>query len=149
VLRSLAERHQEDQGKAAERVALITGAGGGLAAAVVTLLAEAGAYRLALVGNRREAVARTATEEARGAEAATLVFDLGDADHTERVVPWAIETFGRVDALINAAAILHRRPFDEVTPRDFDDVFHINALGPFLLAPAAMPDMASPGWGAS
>ena len=37
--------------------------------------------------------------------------------------------------------------FDAVTPQDFDEVFHINALAPLLLARAAMPDMASRGWG--
>ena len=48
---------------------------------------------------------------------------------------------------MNAAAILHRREFDEVTPTDFDGVFHINTFAPFLLARAAMPDMATRGWG--
>jgi NAD(P)-dependent dehydrogenase (short-subunit alcohol dehydrogenase family) len=49
--------------------------------------------------------------------------------------------------LVNAAAILHRRPFDQVTSRDFDEVFHINTLAPFLLARAAIPEMARRKWG--
>ena len=76
-----------------------------------------------------------------------MVVDLGSAEAAESVVPGTIDRFGRVDALVNAAAILHRRDFDAVTPKDFDDVFHINTLAPFLLARAAMPDMASRGWG--
>ena len=131
-----------------ERVAVITGAGGGLGGAVARLLTEAGTYRLCLVDNRPDAVEATAAEvRAMGADAAALVVDLGAADEAEAVIPWAIERFGRVDALVNAAAILHRREFDDVTPRDFDDVFHINAFAPFILARAAMPDMARRGWG--
>ena len=73
--------------------------------------------------------------------------DLGSAEAADAVVPRTIARFGRVDALVNAAAILHRREFDAATPSDFDAVFHINTLAPFLLARAAMPDMATRGWG--
>lgn len=139
---------QPDEPQGPERVAVITGAGGGLGSAVARLLAEAGTYRLSLVDNRRDAVEAVAADvRGLGAEAEPLVVDLGLADDAESVVPQTIARFGRVDALVNAAAILHRRDFAAVTPRDFDQVFHINALAPFLLARAAMPDMASRGWG--
>ncbi len=135
-------------GPAAQRVAIITGAGGGLGSAVARLLAQAGDYRLSLVDNRREAVESVAAEvTAMGAEAIALVVNLGSTDEAETVVPRTIARFGRVDALVNAAAILHRRQFDEVTPEDFDDVFHINTLAPFILARAVIPDMALRNWG--
>jgi NAD(P)-dependent dehydrogenase (short-subunit alcohol dehydrogenase family) len=132
----------------ATRVAIITGGGGGLGGAVARLLAEAGGYRLSLVDNRAEALEpMLADVRARGTEVEPLIADLGVAAEVETVVARTIERFGRVDVLVNAAAILHRQTFDEVTPRDFDDVFHINTLAPFLLCRAAMPDMASRGWG--
>jgi NAD(P)-dependent dehydrogenase (short-subunit alcohol dehydrogenase family) len=132
----------------ATRVAIITGAGGGLGGAVARLLAEAGGYRLSLVDNRADALAPVVADlRARGVDAEPLVTDLGVADDAERVVPRTLERFGRVDVLVNAAAILHRQTFDEVTPKDFDAVLHINTLAPFLLCRAAMPDMASRGWG--
>lgn len=135
-------------GRGAERVAIITGAGGGLGSAVARLLAGAGDYRLSLVDNRGEAVERTAADvRDLGAEAEAIVVDLGAAEEAESVVPQTIARFGRVDALVNAAAILHRRQFGEITPQDFDTVFHINTRAPLLLARAAMPDMASRGWG--
>ena len=134
--------------RAAERVAVITGAGGGLGGAVARLLAEAGTYRLCLVDNRPEAVGSVAGEvRSLGAEARDFVVNLGVAEEAETVIPLAVREFGRVDALVNAAAILHRREFADVTPRDFDDVFHVNTLAPFILARAAMPDMATRGWG--
>ena len=130
------------------RVALITGAGGGLGGAVARLLAEAGTWRLVLVDIRDEALEATATDtRALGAATEVLATDLVASAAVESVVPWAIDAFGRVDALVNAAAILHRRAFHEVTPDDFDRIFHINTFAPFLLARAAMPDMASRGWG--
>lgn len=137
-----------EQPAAGERVAVVTGAGGGLGSAVARLLAEAGTFRLSLVDNRRDVVEAVAEEvRALGAEAEPLVVDLGVADEAESVIPETIARFGRVDALVNAAAILHRQAFDAVTPGDFDQVFRINTLAPFLLARAAMPDMASRGWG--
>ncbi len=130
------------------RVAIITGAGGGLGGAVARLLAEAGGYRLALVDNRAEALEPLVQElRASGVDAEPLVADLGAAPEAVSIVPRTIERFGRVDVLVNAAAILHRQTFDAVTPDDFDSVFHINTLAPFLLCRAAMPDMASRGWG--
>lgn len=130
------------------RVAIITGAGGGLGGAVAGLLAEAGGYRLSLVDNRSEALEPVVRDlRERGVEAEPLIADLGTAAEAETVVPRSLERFGRVDVLVNAAAILHRQTFDAVTPKDFDHVFHINTLAPFLLARAAMPNMASRGWG--
>jgi NAD(P)-dependent dehydrogenase (short-subunit alcohol dehydrogenase family) len=131
-----------------ERVAIITGAGGGLGGAVARLLAASGTYRLSLVDNRPDALeAVTAEITSMGADAVALAVDLGTAAEAERVVPETIAKFGRVDALVNAAAILHRRDYDEATPEDFELIFHINTLAPFLLARAAIPDMASRGWG--
>jgi NAD(P)-dependent dehydrogenase (short-subunit alcohol dehydrogenase family) len=130
------------------RVAIITGGGGGLGGAVAGLLADAGGYRLSLVDNRAEALAPVVADlRARGVEAEPLIADLSVAAEVETVVSRTIERYGRVDVLVNAAAILHRQTFDEVTPEDFDAVFHINTLAPFLLCRAAMPDMASRGWG--
>ena len=130
------------------RVAVITGAGGGLGSAVARLLAASGDYDLCLVDRRAEPLEAVAAEvRAAARDALTLAVDLADAAAAESVIPATVARFGRVDALVNAAAILHRRGFDEVTPADFDTVFHINAFAPFILARAAMPDMASRGWG--
>jgi NAD(P)-dependent dehydrogenase (short-subunit alcohol dehydrogenase family) len=131
-----------------ERVVLITGGGGGLGGAVARLLAAEGAYRIALVDNRQDALdAVEAAVRASGVEVRSLVVDLSDPSAVETVVPWVISTFGRLDALVNTAAILHRQAFDEVTPADFEAIFGTNTFAPFLLARAAMPDMASRGWG--
>lgn len=131
-----------------ERVVLITGGGGGLGGAVARLLARAGGWRLALVDNRAEALEPVVADaQLAGVDAASLVVDLSEADQVEGVVPWVIGTYGRIDALVNTAAILHRREYAEVTPADFDLVLRTNTLAPLLLARAAMPDMATRQWG--
>jgi 2-hydroxycyclohexanecarboxyl-CoA dehydrogenase len=138
------ERMTEEHG----RVVIITGGGGGLGGAVARLLAAGRASRLVLVDNRAEALEGVVADvTALGCRAISLVVDLASAEQVETVVPRTIATYGRVDALVNSAAVLHRREFDAVTPQDFDEVFHVNALAPFLLARAAMPDMATRGWG--
>ena len=131
-----------------DRVALISGAGGGLGSAVARLLAERGGWQLALVDNRVDA-AEAATAEARamGTVAESMVVDLAIASEVEGVVPWVLERLGRIDASSNTAAILHRRALADVTAADFDLVYRTNTLAPLLLARAAMPDMASRGWG--
>ena len=131
-----------------ERVVIITGGGGGLGGAVARLLADAGGWRLVLVDNRAEALASVEADvRAAGADVLLHVANLSDAAEVEGVVPAAIAHFGRVDALVNTAAILHRREFDEATPADFDLVMRTNTQAPFLLARAAMKDMATRGWG--
>ena len=130
------------------RVALLTGAGGGLAGAAARILAERGAYRLALVDNRADALAETLSGvRALGAEALGIVVDLGDAEQVESIVPQTLAHFGRVDALVNSAAVLFRMPLEDVTAERFDFVYHINARAPLLLCRAAMADMATRGWG--
>jgi NAD(P)-dependent dehydrogenase (short-subunit alcohol dehydrogenase family) len=133
---------------APERVVLITGGGGGLGGAVARLLADDGAYRIALADNRQDALdAVEAALAPTGIEVAKMAVDLSDPAQVETVVPNVLSTFGRVDALVNTAAILHRQAFDDVTPDDFEAIFRTNTFAPFLLARAAMPDMARRGWG--
>ena len=131
-----------------QRVALITGAGGGLGGAVARLLAEAGTWRLVLVDNRADALETSATDtRALGATTEVLATDLVDPASVERVVPWALDAFGRVDALVNAAAILHRRAFDDVTPDGLQPDLphqHLRAVPPRARRDAGHGDR---GWG--
>ena len=138
---------QESRMEDRSRVALVTGAGGGLGEAVAELLAARG-VSLALVDIRPEQLTEVAQRiEERGAAVHAMEADLADADSCAAVVAETIERLGRVDILVNAAAILARREWDEVTAESFDHVFRINARAPFFLARAAFTDMEQRRWG--
>jgi len=129
------------------RVAIITGAAGGLGSAVAQLLASSG-HDLALVDVREEALAAVVNELAgSGARLETLPAELSNVSECEGVVAETIERLGKVDILVNAAAILARRELEDVTEESFDKIFHINARAPFFLMRAAIPDMAKRNWG--
>jgi len=129
------------------RVAVVTGAAGGLGGACTRLLGQRG-YRVVGVDVREEDLALVEIpEDEDGARLLRVVADLSDPEECERVIATAIAELGRVDVLVNSAAILARVEFADITPERFDHVMHTNTLAPLVLARAAMRDMATRGWG--
>lgn len=110
-------------GTLAGKVALVTGSGRNIGRATVLKLAEAGAH---VVVNARtneaeaEAVAREA--ERFGVRALPVIADLAAQDQVEAMAARALSTFGRVDILINNAAIRPHKPFTEATTQDWETV---------------------------
>jgi NAD(P)-dependent dehydrogenase (short-subunit alcohol dehydrogenase family) len=127
----------------AERVSLVTGAAGGLGAAVASLLAPRGP--VVLVDLSAERLGRVTT--AIGDAATPIQADLSDVADCERVVAETIARFGRVDILVNAAAILARTPLEDADAGSFARVFDTNCRSVFFLCRAVFPDMESRGWG--
>jgi 3-oxoacyl-[acyl-carrier protein] reductase len=125
------------------RVALVTGAAGGLGAAVAATLAPR--VRVALVDVSSERIRRVAASI--GPAATPIQADLSQVAECERVVAETIATLGRVDILVNAAAILARTPLEAADAASFARVFDTNCRSVFFLCRAVMPDMASRGWG--
>jgi NAD(P)-dependent dehydrogenase (short-subunit alcohol dehydrogenase family) len=130
-----------------DRVAIVTGAAGGLGSAVAHLLVARG-IRLALVdvrGDALKAVAGGMGESDR--RVFPLEADLERVSECDRVVAETIKKFGRVDILVNAAAVLRRMPLESVTAESFDEVYHVNCRAPFFLSRAALADMEKRNWG--
>jgi len=129
------------------KTAIVTGAAGGLGLAVAKLLALSG-HRLALVDVRPQELERAAGEiRQSGHPPQVIVADLRHVSECERVVRETVDRFGGVDILVNTAAILARRPLEDVTDQSFDEVFHVNCRAPFFLSRAAIADMEKRGWG--
>jgi NAD(P)-dependent dehydrogenase (short-subunit alcohol dehydrogenase family) len=134
----------------AGRVAIVTGAAGGLGRAFCLALAAAGA-RLVAADLSAEGAAQTAEAVgAAGGDALAAVVDVTSPAETAHMAATAVARWGRVDILVNNAglyATLSRRPFYELPPDEWDRVMAVNLKGPWLCARAVYPAMKKQGRG--
>jgi NAD(P)-dependent dehydrogenase (short-subunit alcohol dehydrogenase family) len=120
------------------RVALVTGGAVRVGRAIALALARQGAD--VAIGYRRSIVdARRTGEELRtlGVRAVALGADVGRPAAAMRLVTQTVNRLGRLDILVNNAAIFPRTPFAATTPAQFDRVIAVNLRGPFFCAQAA------------
>jgi len=126
------------------RVAVVTGASGGLGRAIATALAERGAK---VVGIARRADALNEWSAETNGDTATIAADLGAPDSAEKLAHAAAEPFGAPDILLNAAGVNTRQSADEVTLDGWRMTLDLNLAVPFFLAQAMVPAMKTRGWG--
>ncbi|MGB8681790.1 MAG: glucose 1-dehydrogenase [Candidatus Binatus sp.] len=125
------------------KVAIVTGAARGQGEAEARLFVGQGAkVMLTDVSPEGKAVA-----EALGDLAAFSEQDVGSATDWERVVKATTQRFGRLDILVNNAAIYKMRTLIETTDEEFDEITRINQRGPFFGMRAAAPAMRAAGGG--
>ena len=118
-------------------VALITGGGTGIGAAIARELAGNG-YRVLITGRNEDTLKQTAAEDDN---IDYIVADVSRLDDIEKTIGYVKQTlgFGRLDLLVNNAGIGQPVPFDEVTPGHFDETFNINVRGLVFMTQAALP----------
>ena len=122
-----------------ERVALITGASRGIGRGIAVEVARAGHDVLVNYRTNREAAEQTkACVEKEGRRAAIFQADVADLQAAERLVRYTVETFGRIDLLVNNAGIAPKVRADilEANPESFDEVLSTNLRGPYFLTQA-------------
>lgn len=118
------------------KVALITGGSAGLGAAFANGLAAAGAD-IVICARRRERLKQTAREvESLGRRCLAVEADVTVVADCDRVVAAGMETFGKVDVLINNAGIGASAPATREDPADFRRVVDVNLLGTYWMAQA-------------
>lgn len=122
----------------AGKAILVTGAASGIGRAVAELAARSGAEALVLVDRNAAALAEVAAGIA-GAEA--WVADLGAPGAATEAARAAVARMGRIDGLVNAAALTDRASFETATEADWERLFAVNARAPFFLMQAAIRDM--------
>lgn len=128
-------------------VALVTGATRGIGEATALLLGSRGAHVL-LSGRDTDRGQRVVDAvRAAGGSADFLPASLDDASSAKRLAAEAREVAGRVDILINNAAIATFGPTAEIDEADFDACFAVNVKAPFYLVGALAPEMAVRGRG--
>jgi pteridine reductase len=125
-------------------VALVTGGGRRVGQGIALALAARG-YRLALHANASlEAAEKSARElSAQGCQAIAVAADLRDQAATRAMILRVRDHFGRIDALVNNAAIWSAKPLEEVTPDDVRENFEISTLGTFVCCQQAGLVMAA------
>lgn len=130
-----------------DRVAIVTGAGGGLGHGICDSLAAAGAMVVA-VGRTEASLADTVALVTRhGGHAVSRVCDVSNEAEIGELMQSVAAEFGRIDILINNAAIYPRRAWTEITADEWDQVMGTNLKGYFLCARAAYPHMKAQGSG--
>ena len=129
------------------KVAIITGGARGQGATEARMFAQEGAK--VVIGDIRDELGMQVEAEIRelGGEAVYLHLDVTSDDDWQRAIETAEQRFGKVDVLVNNAAIVLRKDIEETTGEDWDNIMEINAKGVFLGTKAAIPAMRRAGGG--
>ena len=135
-------------GKLDGKVALVTGSGRNIGRATVLQLAREGA-NIVVNARSNQQEAESVAREVRdlGVKAVPILADVGNKAEVEALAAKALSEFGRVDILINNAAIRPHKPFLEVSDSDWEQVRGVVLDGPFYLTRALIGEMAKNKYG--
>jgi 3-oxoacyl-[acyl-carrier protein] reductase len=134
------------------RVSIVTGGGNGIGKAYCEgLAAEGSAVAVAEIdGDAAERVASSL--RAMGAKAIEIATDVSDEQSTQRMAERTLSAFGRIDVLVNNAAVfatipISRVPLEQLSVQEWDHVMRVNLRGIFLACRAVLPAMRQQGYG--
>ena len=135
-------------GKLQGKVALVTGSGRNIGRATVLHLAREGAHVIVNArSNQAEADAVVREAQALGVRAISIIADMAKKDQVEAMAAKALSEFGRVDILINNAAIRPHMPFRELTDEDWEHVRNVVLDGALYLTRALIGPMVENKYG--
>lgn len=130
------------------RTAIVTGGSKGLGLTMAAALASAGCNIMLVNRNEQEGqVAAKDLAEEYGISAISFVADVCNEVQMNEMASKAMETFGRIDVLINSAGINIRGAIDELNLADFQSVMDVNVTGTWLASRAVIPHMKKSGSG--
>ena len=131
-----------------DKVVVITGAAGGLGREFALGFAAEGAKIIAADVSEAGLAETVAMVQANGGEAVAVRVDVTQKASTDDLADSAIAHFGRIDVLVNNAAIyatLKRAKFTEIDPDEWDRVMNVNVKGAWLCSASVFPKMTQPG----
>jgi len=132
----------------ADRVALVTGASGGIGQALARRLATEGTQvALGYGASAGPTQSLAAQILADGGRAVAVQADLRSPQGPEDLIAATEDALGPVDILVSNAGRGHRQSLEEVSSSDFDDMIAVNLRAPFLLAQGVVPGMRERGFG--
>ncbi|MDQ3367503.1 MAG: SDR family NAD(P)-dependent oxidoreductase [Myxococcota bacterium] len=135
------------------KVALVTGAGGGLGRSHALLLASRGAKVVvndlggSFTGDGKSSSAADKVVDEIKAAGGDAVANYDSVEDGDKIIKTAVDAFGRIDIVINNAGILRDVTFQKMTQADWDLVYKVHVLGAFRVTHAAWPYMRDAGYG--
>ena len=135
-----------DRKELAGKVAIVTGAGRNIGRAIALELGAAGAAVVVNVrSNSAEANNVVREIEGAGGKAVSHVGDIAEPATSDALAALAVKAFGRIDILVNNAALRREKPIDEMTYAEWREVMQVILDGTFLCATACIPAMKKNG----
>lgn len=130
------------------KIALITGGAKRVGKAIVQALAAKGCHLVVHYNtSQTDAQATVQALRAAGNKAIALQADITKEDEVEHMIEAAVSHFGRIDVLVNNAALFYRTPVETLTLEDWERVMDVNLTGTFLCAHKIGLRMRDWGWG--
>ena len=130
------------------KVAIVTGAGRNIGRAIALALADGGAWIVVNArSNRAEAEAVAREVEARGGKALVHIGDVADAAAVHAMADAAIKQLGRLDILVNNAALRRERPFADMSYAEWREIMDVTLDGAFHCVKACLPALRKSGAG--
>ena len=124
------------------KVAIVTGAGRNIGRAIALALADGGASILVNVrSSRAEADAVAREIEAMGRKALVHIGDVADAAQVQAMADLAVKHFGRLDILVNNAALRREKPFAEMSYAEWREIMNVTLDGAFHCVKACLPNL--------
>jgi 3-oxoacyl-[acyl-carrier protein] reductase len=130
------------------KVAIVTGAGRNIGSAIALALADGGASVVVNArSNRAEADTVAREIEALGVKALVHVGDVADATAMQAMADAAVKRFGRIDILVNNAALRREKPFAEMAYAEWREILDVTLDGAFHCTKACLPALRKTGSG--
>jgi 3-oxoacyl-[acyl-carrier protein] reductase len=135
-------------GVLASRIAVVTGAARGIGAAIAVAFAQQGAGLCLVDRSTGGGLARVASQcEDYGADVLSVRADVSSESDVAQMLARAVERFGRIDIVVNNAAILTNSRVQDMSVELFDETIAVDLRSVFLVCRAVLPVMAAAGYG--
>lgn len=129
------------------KVAIVTGANGGIGLGIAKGLGRAGAKIVNAARNKEKSLVAEQTLAAEGSEMSTIITDIRDPEQCKALVAETVKLHGRVDILVNNSGINFRKQPQNYTLEEWHDVMDTNLTAAFILSQAVYPHFLKQGGG--